>query len=357
MAGASGSGRSAPVTRSTGIADSPGELVSRGRAAASGGDRRRRAAPSRSPAGIRYGELATLLHAEGLALHNLASLPHISVAGACATGTHGSGDGNGNLATACPALELVDRRRRAGAVEPRGRPGDLPGAVVALGASAWSPRLTLDVRAHLRDPAVRLRRPAAGRGRRPTSTRSSPAAYSVSLFTDWSGPRRQPGVAQAARRRAATHGAAGWAPRWPTARATRCPACRPSTAPSSSACPGRGTPGCRTSGWSSPRAAARSCSRSIFVPRERGGRGAATPSTRSATWSRRCCRSREIRTIAADDLWLSPSYRPRQRRRPLHLGRRRRRRRAGDGRRRGAAGAAAAPAALGEAVQAYGRRW
>ena len=49
--------------------------------------------------GIRYGELATILHDRGWALANLASLPHISVAGACATGTHGSGVGNGNLAT------------------------------------------------------------------------------------------------------------------------------------------------------------------------------------------------------------------------------------------------------------------
>ena len=45
-------------------------------------------------AGVRYGQLARWLHKEGFALHNLASLPHISVAGACATATHGSGDRN-----------------------------------------------------------------------------------------------------------------------------------------------------------------------------------------------------------------------------------------------------------------------
>jgi xylitol oxidase len=49
-------------------------------------------------AGVRYGELGRWLHQKGYALHNLASLPHISIAGACATGTHGSGDQNGNLA-------------------------------------------------------------------------------------------------------------------------------------------------------------------------------------------------------------------------------------------------------------------
>ena len=57
--------------------------------------------------GIRYGELATYLHERGRALANLASLPHISVAGACATGTHGSGVDNGNLATAVQALQVV----------------------------------------------------------------------------------------------------------------------------------------------------------------------------------------------------------------------------------------------------------
>ena len=62
-------------------------------------------------AGLRYGELATALNAEGLALHNLASLPHISVAGAVATATHGSGDASGNLATAVAALEAGRWRR------------------------------------------------------------------------------------------------------------------------------------------------------------------------------------------------------------------------------------------------------
>ena len=58
-------------------------------------------------AGIKYGTLAEYLYKEGYALHNLASLPHISVAGACATATHGSGMNNGNLATQVVGLELV----------------------------------------------------------------------------------------------------------------------------------------------------------------------------------------------------------------------------------------------------------
>src|SRR5260221_14179981 len=58
-------------------------------------------------AGITYGKLSPYLHEKGLALHNLASLPHISVAGACTTATHGSGETNGNLPTAVNAIEII----------------------------------------------------------------------------------------------------------------------------------------------------------------------------------------------------------------------------------------------------------
>ena len=54
-----------------------------------------------------YGDVAVALEAEGVALGNLASLPHISVAGAVATGTHGSGDRSGSLATAVAGLDIV----------------------------------------------------------------------------------------------------------------------------------------------------------------------------------------------------------------------------------------------------------
>ena len=56
---------------------------------------------------ITYGQLAPYLDSHGFALHNLASLPHISVVGACMTATHGSGEKNGNLSTAVSALEIV----------------------------------------------------------------------------------------------------------------------------------------------------------------------------------------------------------------------------------------------------------
>ena len=92
---------------------------------------------------LRYGDIAPGLHAEGLALANLASLPHISVAGAVATGTHGSGDAIGSLATAVRELTLLTA---AGEIRTLRRgEADFAGAVVALGALGAVLDLTLDV--------------------------------------------------------------------------------------------------------------------------------------------------------------------------------------------------------------------
>ena len=92
---------------------------------------------------VRYGELAEVLNAEGLALGNLASLPHISVAGAVATATHGSGDANGNLATSVAALELVTSS--GDVLTARRGDHDFDGLVVSLGALGAVTRITLDV--------------------------------------------------------------------------------------------------------------------------------------------------------------------------------------------------------------------
>jgi xylitol oxidase len=93
--------------------------------------------------GVTYGALAGELNRAGVALHNMASLPHISVAGAVATATHGSGDANGNLATAVAALELVTSSGEL-VTAARGAP-DFEGMVVGLGALGVVTRLTLDV--------------------------------------------------------------------------------------------------------------------------------------------------------------------------------------------------------------------
>jgi xylitol oxidase len=101
-------------------------------------------------AALRYGELAEVLEREGLALANLASLPHISVAGAVATATHGSGDANGNLATSVAGLELVTSSGELRTAS-RGDP-DFDGLVVGLGALGAVTRLTLDA-----EPAYQVR--------------------------------------------------------------------------------------------------------------------------------------------------------------------------------------------------------
>jgi xylitol oxidase len=93
--------------------------------------------------GVKYGELVEVLNDEGLALHNMASLPHITVAGSISTATHGSGVRHGNLATAVAGLELVTSTGEVVRVS-RGDP-DFDGMVVGLGALGVITRVTLDV--------------------------------------------------------------------------------------------------------------------------------------------------------------------------------------------------------------------
>lgn len=135
-------------------------------------------------AGVRYGQLARWLHGEGYALHNLASLPHISVAGACATATHGSGDRHGNLATAVSAMELVTANGDL-IILSREKDGEqFLGAVVSLGGLGVVTKLTLDV-----SPTFEMRQdvyenlPLAELEEHFDELFSS--VYSVSLFTDW----------------------------------------------------------------------------------------------------------------------------------------------------------------------------
>jgi alditol oxidase len=94
-------------------------------------------------AGVTYGALATVLAGERVGLRNLPSLPHISVGGAIATATHGSGDANGNLATSVAGLELVTSS--GDVVRSRRGDADFEGLVVGLGATGAVTRVTLDV--------------------------------------------------------------------------------------------------------------------------------------------------------------------------------------------------------------------
>jgi len=90
-----------------------------------------------------YTRCAALLSPHRLALHNLASLPHITVAGATATATHGSGSGNGNLATAVRAIEIATSTGELISLA-RGD-DDFDGAVVSLGALGVATLLTVAV--------------------------------------------------------------------------------------------------------------------------------------------------------------------------------------------------------------------
>jgi xylitol oxidase len=133
-------------------------------------------------AALKYGELVEALNAEGVALHNLASLPHISVAGAVATATHGSGATNGNLATAVAVLEFVTSGGEIIKVS-RGEP-DFDGLVVGLGALGAVTRITLDV-----EPAYEVRQRVfeglSWEALFENFDEIMSCGYSVSVFTHW----------------------------------------------------------------------------------------------------------------------------------------------------------------------------
>ena len=132
--------------------------------------------------GLKYGELVDVLRDEGAALHNLASLPHISVAGAVATATHGSGVGNGNLATAVAALELVTSD--GGIVRAARGDADFDGMVVGLGALGAVTRLTLDIEPAF-DVEQRVFEGLTWDALFEHFDEITAAGYSVSLFTLW----------------------------------------------------------------------------------------------------------------------------------------------------------------------------
>jgi xylitol oxidase len=134
--------------------------------------------------GVRYGTIAPLLEAKGFALHNLASLPHISVAGAISTGTHGSGAKNGNLSTAVSAIEFVNAAGDLVSLSRAATPDTFPGAVVSLGALGVITKVMLDIQPTYQ-VAQRVYQNLPFRLLKIHFEEILGAAYSVSLFTDW----------------------------------------------------------------------------------------------------------------------------------------------------------------------------
>lgn len=145
-----------------------------------------RARTATVPAGMTYAQVVVELQRTGFALANLASLPHISVAGSVATGTHGSGSTQRSLAAAVVGIESIGPDGELTTVRRDTDADRFPGSVVALGALGVVTRLTLSIEpAYTMTQTVRVSVPldqvAAG------LDDLFAAAYSVSLFTDWRG--------------------------------------------------------------------------------------------------------------------------------------------------------------------------
>ena len=290
------------------IADTPGDLVSvAGLPKIMKVDAE--AATVTVSAGVRYGELAPHLHAAGYALRNLASLPHISVAGACATGTHGSGNSNGNLATAVCAMEMITAGGDAVTMSREADGDRFRGAVVGLGALGIVTSLSLDI-----VPAFGIRQyvyenlPHEQLYEHLTDIFAS--AYSVSLFTDWRSPRiRQVWLKQ----RAGEYDPPTPGTRWYGALAADGPRHPVPGLPAANSTRQLGVPG----PWHerlphfrldfTPSAGDELQSEYLLPQRLAAGalRAIASIGDRVAP----VLRISEIRTVAADDLWLSPSYR------------------------------------------------
>ncbi|WP_117198226.1 FAD-binding protein [Nocardiopsis sp. TNDT3] len=252
-------------------------------------------------AGTRYAELVTALHGRGFALANLASLPHISVAGSCATGTHGSGDGQRCLSAAVRAVQLLGPDGDLGWLSRDADPEVLPGAVVALGALGVVTRLSLEI-----EPAFTMtQRVRVGVALDEVADHVDDvfgAACSVSLFTDWLGEGsvwlkqrtdRPEGAWRGGRPASGpVHPVPGMPPEPSTEQMgvvgpwhERLPHFRPELEPS----------------------AGRELQSEFYVPREAAGAAFAAlrgighllaPALYVA----------EVRTVRADDLWLSPAH-------------------------------------------------
>jgi xylitol oxidase len=251
-------------------------------------------------AGLRYGEITAALEAQGLALHNLGSLPHISVAGACSTGTHGSGDGNGPLADAVNAITFVDASGEL--VTLTRDDADFAGSVISLGALGVTVSLTLDVQPTYQvSQVVYDGLPVERLGTDFDAVMGS--AYSVSAFTDWVDPdvmvwRKQRGHEPIE-------------PTWLGAKVADGPRHPIKTMPADYATQQGGMPG----PWNERLPHFRleftpsngdELQSEYFVPRERAAEafdGLRALGNQFAP----VIQVSEVRTIAADDLWLSPS--------------------------------------------------
>jgi alditol oxidase len=134
--------------------------------------------------GVKYGLLAPWLDAKGFAVHNLASLPHVTVIGACATATHGSGIHNGNLSTAVTALEMVTGTGDIVQLSRASHGDKFNGAIVALGALGIVTHVTLHIVPRF-DMYQAVYENLSFDQLKDNLRAIFSSGYSVSLFTDW----------------------------------------------------------------------------------------------------------------------------------------------------------------------------
>ncbi len=260
---------------------------------------------ARVAAGVRYGELALAAHAAGLAPGNMGSLPHISVGGASATGTHGSGNASRSLASSVRGIELVTAGGDLLSLSRDEDPEIFAGAVLSLGALGILTHLTLDlVPAAPMRQTVHLDLPAS-RMDEGSLAEMLGAGTSVSLFHHWDGHIAQAWVKQRVdedetlpehwlggrRARSAVHPLPGMPADFCTDQTgepgpahERLPHFRLEFTPSSG----------------------EEIQSEYFVPRERIGAALAAVMPLGER-IRPLLHASEVRTVAADDLWLSPA--------------------------------------------------
>jgi len=259
-------------------------------------------------AGIAYGQLAPVIEARGFALHNLASLPHISVAGAIATATHGSGIHNGNLATAVAGLEIVTADGQLIRLT-REKDGDqFLGAVVSLGSLGVATRVTLNLQPTFQ-VAQSVYRNLSFDHLQHHFDEIFGSGYSVSLFTDWQNHRA---TQVWIKRRLAAGDKNEWQPEFFGAKLAKEKLHPIDDHPAESCTEQQGIPG----PWyerlphfkmNFTPSSGRELQTEYFVPRDRGYEAIlAVEKLRDSITPHLFVT--ELRTIAADDLWMSMAY-------------------------------------------------
>ena len=262
------------------------------------------------PGGATYATVASALHERGWALHNLGSLPHISVAGACATGTHGSGVGNGSLCSAAVGIELVTGDGELVEVH-EGHP-DFPGMVLNLGALGVVTRIWLRI-----EPTFSVSQQVVLDVPLPAAIDHAAeilaSGYSVSIFSSFDRPGtvdsvwRKHRLDADGRRTGSDAGDPTWGGRPADVDVHPLRALDPSAATEQRGVPGpwhHRLPHFREQFTPSVGDELQS---EFFLPRACAGAALAALAEGSRGF-RHALQVFEMRTVAADDLWLSPFH-------------------------------------------------